>query len=653
MRLSSPCGASIIIWCGVFFAALTVAAEAPPKSGVSLPLLSPIFGDHMVLQRDKLNTFWGWAPPGQSVRISVAGKSTEAVAASDGRWQAAIEPPAPGGPYIVNVDAGEHVALHDILVGDVWLCGGQSNMEFALRQAIDGEQQAKHANRPTLRLFQVPNHVAYAPAVTLRGEWTPCTPQTAERFSAVAYFFALKLQNELGIPIGLIESAVGGSPAESWMSADALARTGEFSAQVAKIAQLHAEGATEHGSFLMHWLDEHDVGGQGEAWAKPAFDDHDWRAVSVPGGFNDLGVPTDPAVVWFRREITLPDPLPAGAAKIYFGVIERMDTVYLNGHWIGASSWVENPRIYNVPADALKPGKNIVALRVFKLKPDGGFLSPAATLRVRLGDGREIPLAGEWKAAVSFDARTPTPMPLDFENYPTMPTVLYNGMIAPIAPLAITGALWYQGEANTSRAQQYRKLLPALIADWRAKFGQGEFPFYIVGLPAFMARKPEPSTDGWAELREVQAETVRNLRNTGLAVTIDTGDAENIHPKNKQPVGDRLALLALANHYGKKMVATGPTLRYVERRPGVLALHFNHVEGGLQVHGSTLGEFAIAGDDRAWHWAHAKIEGQDVVVVTASKVATPTVVRYAWQGNPLATLFNGAGLPAEPFRTDD
>jgi sialate O-acetylesterase len=633
----------------VFFVATTGGAAEEAH-----PLLSPVFGDHMVLQRGKPNPFWGWAQPGREVRVTIGEHAAHAVAATDGRWAVSIDVPPAGGPYVVDIEAGEKVTLRDVLVGDVWLCGGQSNMELPLRVTDDGEREAQQANAPTLRLAKVPRRVAYTPGDAARVEWSACTPEAAPGFSAVAYYFGRKLQSEVGVPIGLIQDCLGGSPAEAWMSAATLTRLGEFGPQLQEIARLRAKGGTEYGSFLMHWLDEHDIGGKDEAWAKPEFDDRTWKTVPVPGGFRELGVPTEPAVVWFRREIALPDPLPAGAAKIFLGVVERMDTVYVNGRWTGASSWVENPRVYTIPAGALRPGRNVIAVRVFKTKPAGGFMSPPETLRVRLGDGREVPLAGDWRAAVSFDARPPASLPLDFDNYPTMPTVLYDGMIAPVAPLAITGAIWYQGEANAWRPQeQYRKLLPALIADWRAAFGQGEFPFYIVSLPAFMARKTEPGTDGWAELREAQAFTARNVRNTGLAVTIDTGDANDIHPKTKRPVGERLALCALAGHYRRDIVASGPTLRLVERRPGALALHFDHADGGLQVRGDKLEEFSVAGEDRTWHWAEARLEGKDVVVVSSREVPEPVVVRYAWQGNPRATLFNGAGLPAGAFRTDE
>ncbi|HTO02053.1 MAG TPA: sialate O-acetylesterase [Opitutus sp.] len=656
MRFLLRVGLLLAILPALLVGSTFAASPGSETVAISRPLLSPIFGDHMVLQRGKLNPFWGWTTPGQSVRVRVADKSAETAAGPDGVWKLAVEVPEAGGPYTVVVDGPEQVTLNDVMVGDVWLCSGQSNMAMSLRGTLDGPEVAFAANLPSVRLFRVVNRVAYAPVETLEGNWQVCSPDTAGGFSAVAFYFARKLHAELGVPIGLIQSAVGGSPAESWIGAEALAKAGEFQTQVKLLSDLHAKQAQEHGSFLMHWLDEHDVGGKGEAWAKPEFDDSAWRTAPVPGGFAELGVPREPAIAWFRREITLPDPLPTGNASIHLGIVERMDTVYVNGTWTGASSWVENPRAYTIPATALKPGRNVIAIRVFKTKPSGGFMSPVASLRVQLGDGREVPLAGEWKAAVSYDARPPATLPLDLENYPTMPTVLYNGMIAPFAPLAITGAIWYQGEANTNRpAEQYLKLMPALIGDWRAKFEQGEFPFYIVGLPAFQPRRTEPSstTDGWTALREVQAETVRRVRNTGLAVTIDTGEADDIHPKEKQPVGARLALAALAGHYRKPGVAIGPTLRFVERRPGGLVLHFDHADGGLKVKGDRLGEFSIRGADGVWHWANARIEGADTVVVSADAVREPLAARYAWQSNPQATLFNAADLPAVPFRTDD
>lgn len=302
--------------------------------------------------------------------------------------------------------------------------------------------------------------------------------------------------------------------------------------------------------------------------------------------------------------------------------------------------------------EALKSGKNLIAIRVLKTKPDGGFLSKPEELYLALGDRTTIPLSGQWKAKLSVDGRSPQPLPVAYENWPIIPTVLYEGMLAPVAPLSISGALWYQGEQNSPRGYQYRKILPAMIADWRALFEQGDFPFYIVSLPAFTKRSSVPvDGDEWAETRESQAIAAATVPNTCLAVTIDTGDPDSIHAKEKQPVGDRLALCALAKYYGKDVIYFGPTLKSVDRLPSSIRLHFTHADGGLVVKGDKLEEFSIAGDDRKWVWADAHIDG-DAIVVSSPSVANPSQVRYAWQSKPAATLFNGAGLPAAPFRTD-
>ncbi len=639
--------------CCFLFLALFVARAA---DNMSLPLVSPMFGDNMVLQRDKPIRFWGWAAPGEPIRVELNGRTTTAVTEPDGHWQAEIKSPAPGGPYTVKIiGTKQSVVLHEVLVGDVWLCGGQSNMELPLSRTRNGADEIKSADHPEIRLFTVQAHVSYSPAVVPQGSWKICSPQTVAEgggFSAAAYFFGRKLQDELHVPIGLIQDCMGGTPAESWMSPESLHTLKDFDLPLAEIERLHAKGGQEYGSFLMHWLDEYDVGLKGNTWAATDLDDAGWKTVQVPGGFSELGVADVPSVCWFRREVTLPDPLPPGHATLFLGSIEKMDTAYLNGQWVGASSWVENPRAYGVGDGILKPGKNILAVRVFKLKSPDGFLAKPEEFHLMLGDKTIIPLAGEWKGRLSVDARPPHPLPLMFENYPTMPAVLYEGMIQPVAPLSIRGVIWYQGEANFERAHQYRTLLPMLIGDWRKLFHEGDFPFYIVSLPAFMPRRDQPGDDAWAELREAQALTAHTVKNSALSVTVDTGDAGNIHPQDKQIVGERLAWCALADEYGKKISSAGPTFVSAAKRPGALKLFFKHTEGGLVVKGDKLEEFSVAGKDHQWHWADAKIEG-DGVIVSSPLVAEPIAVRYAWQANPAATLYNGKGLPAVPFRTDD
>jgi sialate O-acetylesterase len=629
-------------------ASFVAAADAP------LPFLSPIFGDNMVLQHGKPNTFWGWTVPGETVRVEIGDRVASGVADVDGRWEVRVDPPPVGTDCVVRVVGSEEVVLRNVVVGDVWLCGGQSNMQTGLRGVVDGEREVAEANHPRIRFFVVATRAAHAPVAAPEGAWKICSPETASGrggISAVAYFFARRVQAETGVPIGLIQASLGGTPAESWMNPETLKGMEDFAVPMAKLEELRRSGAREYGSFLMNWLDEYD-GGAGATWADPSLDDSDWKQVNLLNAFESFGLSDVPAVVWFRREFILPDPLPEGAAVLYLGEVEKMDTAYINGTWVGASSWVENPRAYRVSGDLLRPGRNSIALRVFKRRSKSGFLSAPETIRLAWPAGAEIPLAGDWRAKVSIDAGPPHPLPLGYENYPTMPAVMFHGMIAPIVPFSIAGALWYQGEANWNRAFQYRTLLPAMIEDWRRAFGQGQFPFYIVSLPAFQARKAEPGTDDWTELREAQAITANSVPNSGLAVTIDTGEADNIHPRDKKPVGERLALLALAKHYGRDVIAQGPVFRSMEREGNRIRLEFEHTDGGLRVRGGELGEFSVAGADREWHWATARIDG-DSVVVSSPEVPEPIAARYAWQANPLATLENGAGLPATPFRTDD
>jgi sialate O-acetylesterase len=639
----------------IFILAFLSLSTALAADKPSLPFVSPMFGDNMVLQRGKTNRIWGWSQPGQVVQVEIGGNTAKTVTGADGRWEVMIEPPAPGGPYALKIVGTKTIEFHEVLVGDIWLCGGQSNMQLPLGAALNGAEEIKAANHSEIRFYIVSQHASYSHTAVPQGSWKITSPQTAAEgggLSAVAYFFARRLQEDVHVPIGLIQDCVGGTPAETWTSAETLHRLKDFDPQLAELERLKGTGVPEYGNYIMHWYDDYDIGLKEKGWAAVDLDDSAWKIVHLPGAFAELGVAKDPSVAWFRKEITLPNPLPLGKAKMYLGVIERMDTTYVNGTWVGASAWVENPRVYLLPEGVLQPGKNIVTIRVFKTKTNGGFMTKPDALRLVLGDGTEIPLAGEWKGSVSVDGRPPHPLPLSFENWPTMPSVLYKGMIEPIAPLAITGFLWYQGEANSERAFQYRTLLPAMIVDWRRLFAQGDLPFYIVSLPAFMHHQDQPAEATWAELREAQAIAVRVVPNSGLAVAIDTGDPDNIHPQDKKIVGERLALCALAQHYGKKIPYQGPTFKSVERLAAALKLHFDHVDGGLVARGGKLGEFSIAGRDRKWYWADARIEG-DTIVVSSSMVREPQAARYAWQSFPIATLYNGAGLPAVPFRTDD
>ena len=635
----------------ILFAVLSATFVAQPLAPAPLPFVSPIFGDNMVLQRNKLDKLWGWSEPGDHVRVEIAGNTASAIAGPDHRWQVEIKAPPAGGPYIVKIAGRQSVELHNVLVGDVWLCGGQSNMEFKLRGALNGPEEIKAASFPQIRFFNVAQHSAYHGKDVVGGSWSAVSPDTAAQLSAVAYYFARRVQQDIHIPIGLVVDCVGGTPAETWMSVASLRQLGGLDVPLAELDRVSEENGPEYGNYVMAWYDRYDVGLK-ENWSDPALDDSTWKSTDLFNGFSALGVPDTPAVVWFRKDLVLPDPLPAGRPVLSLGVVERMDTVYINGKFLGGSAWVENPRVYRVPEGLLKPGHNSVAIRVLKSKPDGGFQGKPGQVHLTIGDSNTS-MADGWKAKVSVDARPPHDLPISYENWPVMPAVLYMGMLEPVAPLSITGAIWYQGEANAKRAFEYRKVLPAMIADWRKLFGQGDFPFIIAGLPFYMEHSPTPvDGDEWAELRESQAVTAATVPNTCLATTVDTGDANTVHPREKIPVGNRLAFCALAKAYGESIPYQGPTYTSMDMLSSAIRIHFAHAENGLVFKDGKPAEFAIAGDDRKWYPADAHIFG-DTIIVSTSLVQNPRAVRYAWQSNPEATLYNKEGLPAVPFRTDN
>lgn len=633
---------------------LLLIAAAPP-----LPLLSPAFGDHMVLQRDRPNTFWGWAAPGTKVKVSVAGQQASGIAGLDGKWTARLTPPKVGGPYEVLVEGPTKVALKDVLVGDVWICSGQSNMEMGIGLASDGPADASRADEPQIRISMAPHQVAYSPAATNPMEWKVCTPGTITQggwagFSAVGYYFGRKLHRDLKVPIGLIQAAWGGTSAEAWTSDPALRPLNDFTRDLDWVQKLNTLGGPVFGTYADHWLIDNDPG-QREGWHLPDAADESWKSTNLPGAFPGRGV------TWFRKEVVFPDA--RGPVFLNLGQISETDSVWINGHFIGTTSFEWSTRRYVVPSGVLVPGRNVIAIRVFNPRNNGAFLSAPASMSLEIPNGGFIGLNGPWKSRVGVETKDIAKKPRDTEPNPTVLTVLRNGMIAPLMPMAVRGVIWYQGETNSGRGFQYRQLLPALINDWRAGFGQGDLPFYIVSLANYQARRPAPGDDHWAELREAQNLTSRRLKKSGLVITTDVGDADDIHPKDKRTVGERLALNALAKEYGRRIEFSGPTYRDAKREGATLRLKFDHA-GGLQITetrrspGLALNEidgssgFAIAGEDRVWYWAKAEVKG-DSIVVSSPSVPNPVAARYAWQMNPPSTVTNAAGLPAVPFRTDD
>lgn len=636
---------------------ITMSVTNPPTTPM-LPFLSPIFGDHMVLQRGKPNTIWGWTTPGQTVTVSAAGKTASGVADPTGKWVVKLSPPSVGGPYEVEVNGPQSVTLHDVLVGDVWLCTGQSNMEMGLLETSHAKEDIAACTDDRLRFFMVGREVAYTPKSVVSGVWKPTNPTTVVQdgwggLTGVGYFFAKKLRKELDVPIGLVQDCWGGTTAEAWTSREGLREMHDFDGTIHELERLRREDAPVVATALDVWLANIDEGSRpGAKFFSPDYHDGPWKETLVPSGFPQDGTPVPEQVGWFRKEIEVPNDPGDAEATLCLGPLVATDKTWVNGQIVGFGDGIGHVREYPLPKGLLKKGRNVIAVRLVARGEKPGFVGLESNLRLDIHGAPTISLVGPWKYKMTAELSKVEPGPTESSVCPDLATVLYNGMIGPITPLAIRGVIWYQGESNAGRAYQYRTLLPALIADWRNRFGQGDFPFYIVSLANWLNRQEQPGDDAWAELREAQAITAAMVPNSGLAVTIDVGDPNDVHPKDKRTVGDRLARLALAKEFERKVVYSGPVYKFLEISDDVVHVHFSHAEGGLKGNAPNLEGFQIAGEDRLWRWAEAHIEG-DTVVLRTPAVTTPVAVRYAWDMNPRVSLFNGAGFPAVPFRTDD
>lgn len=655
-------------WLGVLLCAmglLRATDETAPR-----PLLHPLLSDQAVLQRGKPVRVWGWATPGAEVSVQLAGEglavaSVKTRAAADGRWQAELGPFKAGGPYVLSAISGEiRSESRDVLVGDVWLCSGQSNMEMTMAKAKGFAAERAGANLPRLRHIEVQRNRASEPKEMIGGKWQACSPDTVGGFSAVAYFFGRDLHRELDVPIGLVTSAQGGTTCEGWISASRLAAEPGLAAPfagylnaVAAVDQQKARTGKDYPELVADWLQANDPGTHADpAWSQPGHATAGWTSARVPGVFEYTGaVPKNyDGTIWVRREVVVPPELAGRRATLKLGMIGDLDTTWVNGVRVGAMWKDYETRAYPVSAKLLKAGANSIAVRIINTGGSAGFKSmKPADIALVFDDGRSLPLAGTWRLRAGVDLKAAPALPLRRPDG-TAPASLYNGMIAPLVPMALTGAVWYQGEGNAgSSAYSYRSLLTALIGDWRAKFAQGDFPFIIVSLPNYRARQEKPSESAWAEIREAQAQVAKNLPACGLAVTIDAGEAGNLHPSDKQPVGVRLALAARAVAYRQPVAWSGPWFRSMAVEGGRVRVSFDHVGAGLRAKdGAALAGFAVAGEDRNFVWADARIEG-DAVVVSSERIPKPAAVRYGWADNPECNLTNDTGLPAVPFRTDD
>jgi sialate O-acetylesterase len=648
---------------------VSLLAANASRAEVQLPAL---VGSGMVLQRDAKIRIWGWADPREEVRIDFQGKHVKVSADQTGRWSTSLGPYPAGGPYDMTVAGRNSLTLQDILVGDVWLASGQSNMEWPIkgvRGEIDNaDVEIAGANFPRIRLFRVEQKTAPKPeSQTASKAWHAVTPDRVADFSAVAYLFGRELHQRYHVPIGLIQAAWGGTAAEAWMSESALRGFPDFQEPIKALASASASGRAEHELYAQQkadWYRNHALDDRGRAagidvWAAPDFDASRWPTLALPRRRVDCGEDFGgySGVVWFRRTINVPPDQLGKPMLLKLGNLVQQDVTFLNGHKIGESQGFGTPRRYVVPARHVVAGENTLVVRLTGINEPSfsctAMVGPAEQMSAEIG-AKKIALDGTWsympgpdlgdypKAKSTMLAANPSP---------NTPTALYNGMISPIVPMRIKGVIWYQGEANADRPVQYRTLFPTLIEDWRRQWGY-QFPFLFVQLAGFGANKPEPADYQSAELREAQGMTL-SLSATGMATAIDLGNEQDIHPTNKQDVARRLALAAAKIAYGEDVVFSGPTYQSMYVEGNRARIKFSNLGSGLSIkdnYGYVRG-FEIAASDGRFRWAQAEVDGQDILVFNKG-VSAPIAVRYSWRNTPDGNVYNKEGLPVIPFRTD-
>jgi len=624
----------------------TLSAELRP---------GPLFSDGMVLQRDRPIPVRGTADPGETVTVSFQGASVSRRTDDTGHWQIDLPASAAGGPYTLTIEgARETVTLEDVLVGDVWLCSGQSNMEWVVEYSMNAAAEIALATDTGIRHFKVPRSWSATPAEELvGGSWQPADSDHVGDFTAVGYFFARQLRRDIDVPVGLVNSTWGGSRIEAWMSARSLEMGSQDVERVLEQEKQYEQEIRTAIEALVGTAPDQERGlvGDRAPWADPALDDSSWSDITVPSLWESQGYEGMDGVAWYRTTFQLTEEEAHAGVVLGLGAIDDSDISWVNGHEIGRTenAWTE-PRVYEVPPEFLVPGRNVIAIRVEDPQGGGGIHGHPSLLYVEVA-GQRRSLAGIWRFAV--DRFT-----VNLEDHKrVLPTLLYNAMLAPLQRYPIRGILWYQGESNADTLEDalaYGDLFVDMIRDWRHSWQDDELPFVWAQLANFNPPPTEPVDSAWARMRESQSSAL-TLPRTEQAVLIDVGEALDIHPRDKQAVGYRLALAARAVAYGEDIVGSGPTYRGHTLRGDRIEIAFDHVGEGLVARdpaGVSLRGFAIAGADRQFVWANASIEG-DRVIVWSPEVTAPVAVRYGWADNPAgANLYNRSGLPAAPFRTD-
>lgn len=622
----------------------------------------PIFTDNMVLQQNADVPIWGKAKPNSKITLETSwdSKKYSAKVDAEGKWTISLKTPKYGGPYEILFGESQTFSLKNILIGDVWLCSGQSNMEMPLAgwgKIKDYESEIQNADYPQIRLLQIAKNTSEKPLTELKAPvegWRICSPETIADFSSVAYFFGRKLYQEEQIPIGLIHSSWGGTVIEAWTSSGALKEIHDFDAVLAEMQNGTQQDMQQHyDDKLKNWKDsvnqvDPGMNAGNPKWVDKDFDDAAWKTMELPNYWETTALPDVDGLVWFRKKITLDKTAIDGDFTLSF-VADDDDDTWFNGHPIGSTTGWDRQRQYQIPAAWIKDGENTISIRIFDSGGNGGIYGDPKSFYLKTSTST-IPLSGDWKYKLSLDLKDAPAKPY-LPSLQNQPTMLYNAMIYPLRDVKIRGTIWYQGESNADRAEQYKKLFPLMIKDWRETFNDPELPFYFVQLANFMQKSDSPTDTDWARLRDAQRSTL-SLPHTGMAVAIDIGEADDIHPKNKQDVGDRLARIALAKVYGEKIEYSGPQYKNIEKDGNKIQIYFDHANGLKAKKNHELKGFAVAGSDGKFFWAKAKING-DHVVISSPEVKKPEAVRYNWANNPDGNLYNAADLPASPFRTDN
>lgn len=616
--------------------------------------LPALVSDGMVLQRNTRVNVWGWATPGEKVTLQFNGKKYSAITGKDTKWNIILPNLKAGGPYTMDITATNHITLSNILVGDVWFCAGQSNMVIPMERVKEKyPEEISSANYPQIRNFYIPpvSDVAKPHDDLPPGKWKEATPKNVLEFGAASWFFALQLHEKYHIPIGIINSSVGGTPIQAWVSEAGLKIIPQYAGRITQLKDTAYLNRIKKPAYTKP-VKQVDKGLTGpKTWYDTTYIPVDWHQFWLPGYWADQGIKGLNGVVWFRKEVNVPANMTGKPAKLFLGRIVDADQVYVNGILSGNTTYQYPPRRYELPANLLKPGKNIIVVRVINTAGKGGFV-PQKPYYLS-SNGQNIDLRGDWQYKVGQVYEPADVAPGNNFSAQNEPAGLYNTMVAPAINYGIKGFVWYQGEANTNKPAEYKQLLPALIADWRTQWHNNDMPFIYVQLPNFMDVQYSPSESQWAELRDAQLKTLV-VPNTAMVVTIDAGEWNDIHPLNKKVVGQRLALAAENLAYGDKgLIASGPTYRSAKTDGNRVIITFDHIGTGMIAKGGgELEQFAIAGADKKFVWAKAIIEG-DKVIVSSNEIPNPMYVRYAWADNPEnPNLYNKEGLPASPFRTD-